>query len=351
MPKAPKKLDSPYANLPSVISTAQIAKLLGVSDLSSCLAEIEKMELKNVDIGRRTVSGSVSIDEASWSTTLRYRGETVEGECDCPASDGFEFCIHCAALCLHANKHVQQITVLDKGPDKSKVMAYLLTLDKQNLARSLLEFISDDAEQLDRYLIKAMLSRKEIDYAQLKSRITELTKIKEKLFSQRQVKHFFNRIERLLDEFSQIEEYSEPEKMLKLIEYTFQRLTKLLEELEDNSGQRDSCVEKLREIFLRLFLAMNGRDDTKLKRLLPLWLSDRYELLPENLSQVLPQELFDKFIDALKSELKSLLAKPLSNEYKNSWQQDKLIYFLKELAEERGLEKEVKYYRELLSQS
>ena len=211
--------------------------------------------------------------------SIHYHTETIEGSCDCPDSDGFDFCQHCVQLTLYANKNAQQINSLAKGPDKSKILAYLLTQDKQTLAKNCLALIEKDTEQFKRYTLKAFLDRETIDYSQLKTQITELTRKPDNLFSQRHVKLFFAKIELFLEELYLSNFLSAPDKMIKLIEYAFQRINLLLETIDDSNCQRQACIKKLQHMYIKLMTDIPGRPDTKAKRLYSFWLRDKHSLL------------------------------------------------------------------------
>ncbi len=340
MSTSTKKIERPYANMPEMIDPERLRKLLGHSDSLAMQKAVESMVINHVEIEQNRASAEID----DFKTNIRYRTDSLEGECTCPESDGFEFCIHCAALCMQVNKFSQQLTALDKGPDKSKVMAYLLTMDKQSLSKRLLDFIVDDAELFDRYLIQASLHKTKIDYSQLKVRVTELTKLKEPMFSQRQVKHFFSKIQRFLEELAAVERYPEPEKMLKVVEYVIQRLNKVLLELEDNSGQRSACVDVLRQSYQQLFSAISGRDETLVKRVLSIWQTDRFELLPE-INGLLAPHLYEKF----QQEVSALLKQSQDQEAKNVevWLRQKCLRFLLAEAEAAGQADKVAYYRSL----
>jgi len=271
--------------------------------------------------------------------SIHYRSDTIEGACDCPDSDGFDFCQHCVRLTLHANKSAQQINSLSKGPDKSKILAYLLTKDKQALAKQCLELIEKDADQFKRFVLKAFLDNETIDYSQLKTQITELTRKPENLFSQRQVKLFFSKIDLFLAELLASNYIATPEKMIKLIEYTFQRINLLLANVDDSNLQRQDCIEKLQSMYVNLITNMTGRPDTKAKRIYSFWLNDTHALLGQDPELYFTQEnALTKFkeltnhawkhIQRPSSEKTTKLSTSAIKETLPAHQQDKVVRYL-----------------------
>jgi hypothetical protein len=293
-----------------------------------------------------------------FETHVHYPGQSQEqqkpaGSCSCPVSEGFDFCEHCVALCLIVNKQIQQIRSLAKGPDKSKILAYLLSLDKHELARQSLQLINEDPSTFERYLWKAFLHHGEIDYSQLKSHITQLTRKPENLFSQRQVKAFFQKIERFLAELvaEDAPDY-DPEKMQKLVEYTFHRLNLLLEHLDDSTEQREQCLHYLRQLYFNALSKQHCRDDTQAKRLYLFWITDRFELLGANFIALLPDGVKHKFKKRVEGEWQAVQENsqkqadlpPLKN-----WQILKLARYLFEEAIQSHDEEKAQYYRHYIS--
>ncbi|MFT7372258.1 MAG: hypothetical protein ACI9T9_000940 [Oleiphilaceae bacterium] len=266
----------------TIISHEILIKTAGQVRFDQALALFNQKADSNVqnaitDFQYKDKKVSATVDQHKVS--IHYHTDTIEGACDCTDSDGFDFCEHCVRLTLHANKSAQKINALAKGPDKSKILAYLLTQDKQALAKQCLELIEKDAEQFKRFVLKAFLDKEIIDYSQLKTQITDLTRKPENLFSQRQVKLFFSKIDLFLEELQLSNYLAMPEKIIKLIEYTFQRINLLLDTIDDSNLQRQTCIEKLQLMYVNLITEITGRPETKAKRLYSFWLYDTHGLL------------------------------------------------------------------------
>lgn len=226
------------------------------------------------------------VDE--YQVRLRFKGDAIEGECSCPESDGFDFCQHCVQLALYANQVNQQLLSLSKGPDKSKVLAYLLSLEKKELAKQMLALLESNNEAFRRYLLKASIGAEELDFKALRQELTQLTRSKERLFSQRQVKLCFSRIEVFLQELETVAQQSEPEPLLKLLEYGVMRLNRLLERVEDRANLREASVNMIAGLYQRLFISLAARPTTQADRFLKLWLQDRHRVLGADPSLFFP---------------------------------------------------------------
>jgi len=285
------------------------------------------------DFQYKNKQASAKIDQHKVS--IHYHSETIEGACDCPDSDGFDFCQHCVRLTLHSNKSAQQINSLSKGPDKSKILAYLLTQDKQTLAKQCLELIEKDTDQFKRFVLKAFLDNETIDFSQLKTQITELTRKPDNLFSQRQVKLFFSKIDLFLAELQSSNYLATPEKMIKLIEYAFQRINLLLDNIDDSNLQRQACIEKLQLMYVNLITDITGRPDTKAKRIYSFWINDTHALLGQDPESYFTREdALNKFKELTKSAWKHIqnpnpeTTTKTNKETLPTHQQDKIVRYL-----------------------
>lgn len=311
----------------SIISREQIQKIAGKDRFQQGVEDFQSAVICHFQFDDNQAQATVN----GFHVRIQYQASNnIEAACDCSDSEGFDFCRHGVCLVLHTNKMAQQLLSLSKGPDKSKILAYLLTMDKQSLARQCLELIEQDSEQIERFLLRVSLRSENIDFAELKRQVTQLTRNPDKLFSQRQVKHFFSRIDRFLEELLLSNYLDKPERMIKVIEYLFQRINLLLGKLDDASGQRSDCIEKLRDLYRSLFLTLVGRPDTKAKRLHALWITDRYQLLGPDIAGCLQgserQILEQKFIDLANASWQS------TEPELQAWQREKLARYLMEAA-------------------
>ncbi len=127
----------------------------------------------------QNINGKITADVQGtelYQVHLNLTGNHLDGYCDCPASEGIDFCKHCVAVGLYQLKEHQQIEQLQTGnSDQNKIKAYLLQQPKEKLTDQLLEFITSDRSLLNSYLLKIATTGGNIDYKALKKRITSVT--------------------------------------------------------------------------------------------------------------------------------------------------------------------------------
>ena len=269
----------------TIIGQDELIKRAGKDRYQHGVAAYEPARISEYNQKDGLVTGLV----AGYQVSLRHNGSLVDGSCSCPESDGFDFCHHCVELVLHGNRLAQQLLSLSKGPEKSRVFAYLLGLDKQALAKQMLTLLEADQEQFERYLLRASLSSEHIDFTSLKSRITDVTRVEDKrnLFSQRQMKAFFARIDKLFAELELADLEAHQSDSLKLIEYAVLRLNQLLAQLDDKWGLSDTSKERLRRLFEMLFCHLEGRKSSIVRRFEKTYYQDRYLVLGAQAPKIL----------------------------------------------------------------
>ena len=260
-----------------IVGQEELIKRAGKAGYQRGLTAFENAKVEHYQRDGNVVTAQVD----GFQVELKHVGNIVDGHCSCPESDGFDFCHHCVTLVLHSNRLSRQLLSLSKGPEKSRIFAYLLGLDKQVLAKHMLELLESAPEQFERFSLKATLSSEHLDFVYLKSRVTELTRVDDRrnLFSQRQVKTFFSRINQLFSEFEQAELEIYPKDGLKLIEYAISRLTSLLQQLDDKWGFHQQPAKHLRLMYERLFVLLEGRPQTIVKRFEKLYFADKFAIV------------------------------------------------------------------------
>lgn len=73
-----------------------------------------------------------------YRVTLKWTPGQLDGACDCPASEGFDFCKHCVAVALTLRETQAEQEKLVQGGTESRIKAYLLKQDREKLANWLL---------------------------------------------------------------------------------------------------------------------------------------------------------------------------------------------------------------------
>ncbi|MCZ6882995.1 MAG: hypothetical protein O7F15_08355 [Gammaproteobacteria bacterium] len=271
-------------------------------------------------VGDLKLKGNTIVAEVAGSeiyrVTLRHTAKVFEGSCDCPASEGFDFCKHCVATGLKYLSQIQNQEILEgsKGPDLLK--NYLLSLDKSTLAAHLQDLIAEDPITEDQWMLKAEMASGKMNHKSFKKRITKAIPYNRDLYRYAQVRSFFARVELLVETLQQLLTGFDPERALELIDYALLRINRALETIDDSGGFRFYSVETLGELHIQA-LAETGWPIKKIAGyLLDLYSDENAELYPEipaSYLSILGDEGLDIFNEVLQAEwdkLPSLEGKP-----------------------------------------
>jgi len=199
----------------------------------------------------------------TYQVILRHTSRQFDGSCDCPASDGIDFCKHCVAVAMaYRDDNVKQIQ-LETGNPLERIKAYVNKLDKTQLQKELVELIDSDRSVRENWSIRADLASGKIDAKAIKKRITAALPYNRHLFRYEQVRSYFAQAEPAITLLEQQVSIIAPNKALALVDYALQRLSKALDTIDDSGGFRLDIEERLHVLHL-LILEQLQWDSEKL---------------------------------------------------------------------------------------
>lgn len=193
-----------------------------------------------------SVEGSESYEV---NLVLAKRG--LEGSCDCPASEGIDFCKHCVAAALaYRTEQAEHQRLLD-GNEMDRIRAYLQQLDKESLIESLETLIDNDPALYQRWSLRADAVLGKLDHKALKKRITAAFPINRDLFRYAQVRAYFDKAEHVIDTLAEQIPQLPSDKALTLVEYALTRMSRALETIDDSGGFRFACEYTLQTLHVQ----------------------------------------------------------------------------------------------------
>lgn len=228
----------------------------------------------------QTITADVQGTEL-YRVTLLHNSQRFEGSCDCPASEGFDFCKHCVAVAMLYRQDADEQEQLSGGNVEQRIEAYLNKLDKQTLAGQLLEIITNDTGLKQQWSMKADIALNKMDVKAIKKLITAAIPYNKQLYRYSQVRSYFAKVEPIIDLLdSQLAQLSE-EKALSLVDYALQRLSRALVTIDDSGGFRLEVEEQLQALH-RFAVEKLTWDKSKLVAyLLKIEASDCADMYPE----------------------------------------------------------------------
>ncbi len=235
---------------------------------------------------------------ASYQVTLRHTSRQFEGVCDCPASDNFDFCKHCVAVALKYRTELAERERLSRGSTGDKLLAYLKSLNKQQLAGELYALLTQDKTLFDEWSLKAEIASGGLDAKAMKKRITAAISYNRHIYRYPQVRKYFARVETVTQFLLENRHQFDAEQALSLTEYALQRLEKALDTIDDSGGFRDTCLLDLHACHVQACAALEWRKDKLASYLAKLFLQREdslYPAIPDAYTEVLADEGLARF--------------------------------------------------------
>lgn len=195
----------------------------------------------------QTITADVQGTEL-YRVTLSHNSQRFEGSCDCPASEGVDFCKHCVAVAMLYRQEIGEQIRLSDGDVEQRILAYLNKLDRPRLTGELLEVICSDTGLKQQWSIKADIALNKMDAKAIKKRITSVIPYNKHLHRYGQVRSYFGKAEAVVDLLEGQIDQLDAEKALVLVDYALQRLSRALETIDDSGGFRlgmEQCLQQL----------------------------------------------------------------------------------------------------------
>ncbi len=281
------------------ISDTLLTQLAGEAAFARGVAYYRDGRVDELTRRGRAITALVNGSEI-YQVTLKHTEKVFEGSCDCPASEGFDFCKHCVATALAYREELVQEKQLRGAASKDRLPTYLMTLDKQTLVDMLLERLQGDRPALAQLQLKADLAAGKLNDKTIRKQITAATPLGRHLFGYAQVRSYFSRFSTLLDGIGPLIVELPANQALALIGYAFERMDKALETIDDSGGFRLPGLELLGELHLCVLKKSTISPTALAEQLFAIFngpLRDFYPDIPSSYLELLGDEGMRAFLD------------------------------------------------------
>ena len=141
---------------------ATIERLAGPATFERGSALYQDQAILHFQKSRNTIKASVQSASSpgvkAYQVTLTIKANSYDGGCDCPASEGFDFCKHCVAVALqHADK-LAQLEAAQGSSAVDRIQALIEDMDEQQAKNALLTSITQDEESILAWRLRADIS-------------------------------------------------------------------------------------------------------------------------------------------------------------------------------------------------
>lgn len=125
------------------IDEALLIRLAGVGAFGRGLHFFEEGRVSHIESTERSTSAIVR-DDHQHDVQLRHTHRMLEGACDCPDSDGIDFCKHCVAAALALQEGHTQTKPITKKNAMSAIRRSLSRLTHEELTEEFMSIVGRD---------------------------------------------------------------------------------------------------------------------------------------------------------------------------------------------------------------
>jgi len=322
----------------SLLADAQLVRLAGEAAFERGVAYFRQGQVLGWSRQGNTVTAQVAGSE-SYRVTLRLNPRGLEGGCDCPASEGIDFCKHCVATALAYRAEQAEQERLMAGGESGRLLAYLQQLDKASLVEALAEMIAEDPVREHQWSLRADAVLGVLDHKALKKRITAAFPLKRHLHRYGQVRPYFAKAEAVVDQLAEQAPQSPPDTCLTLVEYALSRLARALETIDDSGGFRFYCEEVLQKLHVQTAQRLDWSTEKLAVHLYEIAFGESHDLypkIPDAYAEALGSEGMDAYLALLQQVWDALPNLPADTPWSEQFRYRRLREPLLKRAETRG---------------
>lgn len=227
-----------------------------------------------------------------YNVELTVNPKSYDGGCDCPASEGFDFCKHCVAVALQHVDKLKQLEESQGGSAVDVIEAYIENMGELEAKQALFGLITADEEQLIKWQLMAQISaefgeageitgssmvkaspavgKKTSVMTQLKAMITKALPSRD-VWQYNKVRAYFQQAQQRLSILFQLLPYLPPEQAHALSYQILKRYDGILKRVDDSGGFRHLLEREIEDAFARCVKRLNWPAQTKAQYILQLY--------------------------------------------------------------------------------
>ncbi len=271
-----------------------------------------------------------------YQVKLQITDKMLDGSCDCPASENYDFCKHCVATALaYKDKQVEDAE-LNKNEPLERITDHIKQLPEQAAKDALIQLIADDDLLINKWLLIADNASGTIDIKQLKKQITKALPYRS-LWEYSKVRAYFANAEAVLAPIFNIFAELEAEQVFSLTQYMSQRLNKLLEQLDDSGGYRFGLESQINNTLTNTFKQLPWSANQKAQFLLQALTNEDFDMvypeIPGDFLDSTTQDVNKVFYQAIQERWDALPDLHYGASYQEKSSYNRLLYVLLHQAE------------------
>lgn len=179
---------------------------------------------------------------------VRRTPRGFEGACDCPESDGFDFCRHCVSVALAVTAHAAERDRAAAAAPEERLRVYLSGRPKSELVDLLCTASEQVPELKKRLQLRSDVASGAVDRRALKKQVTAALPLRD-VWQRSKVRAYFSHAVSALTALVEIAPDVPADELMAVAEYAITRLDKVLERVDDSDGHRWFAQDRIRELY------------------------------------------------------------------------------------------------------
>ncbi|MRI34270.1 hypothetical protein EOPP23_14860 [Endozoicomonas sp. OPT23] len=315
-----------------------LIKLAGKKAFTLGQASFEQGTVSTLKTRGKKTTASVVADEGG-NVQLHYTATGIEGSCDCPESDGFDFCQHCVSAALALRSRQSKPDLKKSAKPVEVLTAYFERQSKEDLLKTLVQVVNSDKALRQKWLLQADNSLGRLDKGALRKRITSAIPFKKSIQRYHRVRKYFADMEKALLTLKEPLQLLPADQQLELVGYAIERLDKTTDTIDDSGGYRFPSLELLKALLLSAFKEVLWTDTKKAEYLVGILQNNEYGFygsVPEDYQAFMSKECLDHFYKAVMQQWDGLPPWEKGGDWNAKRQYSGLFNVLERLASEAG---------------
>lgn len=203
-------------------------------------------------------------------------GSALSGDCSCPAAQYQTLCKHAVAVALSLQNEGGEP---NGESERSLIKSHLQSLGEEAILDKLLDYLEADEYEWNALLTKINLHQQPVAYGELKKLVTEALP-REQIWDWRESSGYFHSAENQLLMIAESMLSLNVEQQWKLIYYIIERLNKVLEHIDDSSGDRFGIEELINTNMPKIFAKLNWSEEEKAQWMFERITSYEFDVFP-----------------------------------------------------------------------
>jgi hypothetical protein len=225
-----------------------LIRLAGVRAFAQAILCFEEGRVSKLETSDKSTRAVVRGDDTH-EVCLRHTHSMIEGDCDCEASGGIDFCRHCVAVTLALQDGLSTRKPIPKRGAMTAIRRHMSEFSREALLDEFMEIVGQDRSLRDDLYQKVQFASGALTYTDLKKMIAGV-ELDGEPWDFQEVQAFFEKFESLLLRINERADRLDPLVLLRVAEHAVQRFNAEVRQIDYYGDYWDLSTELLVNLHL-----------------------------------------------------------------------------------------------------